>query len=232
MPGRESFTVGTNKYLKNANYALCLGGDLYACAFRERLILGPIDFDDGEAKFSKKAVIVPASAYYELVNALHKGAESFGSGSQEKWEQTIYKHSKAHHVVCKYDYPDEEADYGIHVAIAIKWFYKNDRSFKRLVEDGVREAIDTSKITGDSHYLRRGCYMDVEQLSILLTNLPTLMESSYYETDSKKHVLDLVNYAMGSTKLRDFLKTKLVDYDGMSYQSKIKILKNLLSQMF
>ena len=105
--------------------------------------IGPIGFDDGEAKFSKKAVIVPASAYYELVYALHKGAESFGSGSQEKWEQTIYKHSKAHHVVCKYDYPDEEADYAIHVAIAIKWFYKNDRSFKHLVEDGVREAIDT-----------------------------------------------------------------------------------------
>ena len=74
--------------------------------------------------------------------------------------------------------------------------------------------------------------MDADQLSILYTHLPTLLEFSYYETDSKKYVNELVDYSISSSKVRDFLKEKLVDYETMTYQSKVKILKHLLSEMF
>ena len=72
MPGRDTFYVGDKKYLKNANYSLCLGEDIYCCAYHERIIMGPINFDDGEAKFTKKAVIIPASAYLDLLTLLPK----------------------------------------------------------------------------------------------------------------------------------------------------------------
>ena len=74
--------------------------------------------------------------------------------------------------------------------------------------------------------------MDADQLSILYSNLATLLEFSYYETDSKKYVAELVEYAMSSAKLRDFLKAKLVDYETMNYQSKVKILKHMVNEMF
>ena len=74
--------------------------------------------------------------------------------------------------------------------------------------------------------------MDEDQLSILYSHLSTLLEFSYYEMDSKKYVIEVVDYAVSSTKLRNFLNEKLADYESMTYQSKVKILKHLLNEMF
>ena len=74
--------------------------------------------------------------------------------------------------------------------------------------------------------------MNADQLAILYTHLATLLQFSYYETDSKKHVVELVDYATSTPKLREFLKQKLGDYETMTYQSKVKILKHLLNEMF
>ena len=62
--------------------------------------------------------------------------------------------------------------------------------------------------------------------------MATLLEYSYYEVDSKKYVLELVDYVLESEKLCEFLKEKVVDFQTMTYQSKVKILKHLLSVMF
>ena len=233
MPGRESFHVGTNKYLKNANFSLCLGEDVYVAAFREKLIAGVTEADaEGDLRFSKKAIVIPSNVYYQFVDCVFKAQESFEQNSDKHWEALIYKHSKAHHIIGKYDYYNEDSDYGTRFSICIKWYFKNDRSFNRLVDEGHNLPIDTAKITGDNHYLRRGCYMDGNQVSILYEHLSTLMEFSYYETDSKKHVSELVDYATTNAKLRDFLKDKLSDYENMTYQTKVKILKHLLNEMF
>ena len=232
MPGRDTFYVGDKKYLKNANYSLCLGEDIYCCAYHERIIMGPINFDDGEAKFTKKAVIIPASAYFEFVDTITKAHESFQNGSEEHWEKAIYKHSKAHSIIGKYEDFNGDAEYGPRLSICIKWFFKLDKSFNRMVEEGTCEPIDTTKITGDHHFLKRGCYMDNDQVSILHSNLPTLLEYSYYETEPQKYVSEFVDYAMSSSKMRDFLKEKLADYQSLTYQSKVKILKHLLKEMF
>ena len=148
---------------------------------------------------------------YEFVDTIHKAHQSFQDGSEEPWEKTIYKHSKTHHVIGKYEYHNEDADYGTRLSICIRWFFQKDQRFNCLVEEGLNQAIDTTKITGDSHYLRRGCYMDANQLAILYSNLATLMDYSYYETDSKKHVIELVDYALSSSKMHEFLKEKLED---------------------
>ena len=159
MPGHDTFYVGDNNYLKNSNYSLSLGEDVYCCAYQERLVMGPITLDDGEAKFSKKAIIIPSSVYYEFVDTIHKAHQSFQDGSEEPWEKTIYKHSKTHHVIGKYEYHNEDADYGTRLSICIRWFFQKDQRFNCLVEEGLNQAIDTTKITGNSHYLCRGCYM-------------------------------------------------------------------------
>ena len=71
MPGRESFHVGTNKYLKNANFSLCLGEDVYVAAFREKLVAGVTEVDaEGDLRFSKKAIVIPSNVYYQFVDQL------------------------------------------------------------------------------------------------------------------------------------------------------------------
>ena len=232
MPGRDTFFVGNDKYLKNANYTLALGEDVYCAAYRERLLLGPIEFTDGEAIFSKKAVIIPCNVYYQFVDTVRKAYHSFHTGSEQDWDAIIYKHSRNHHIIGKYDYYNDDAEYGTRFSLCIRWFFKTDKSFNRLVENGYREPIDPEKVTDDYTFLKRGWYMDNNQLSILYSNLATLLEYSYYEVDSKKYVLELVDYVLESEKLCEFLKEKVVDFQTMTYQSKVKILKHLLSVMF
>ena len=72
MPGRDTFFVGNDKYLKNANYTLALGEDVYCAAYRERLWLGPIEFTDGEAKFSKKRSLSHAMSITNLLTLFAK----------------------------------------------------------------------------------------------------------------------------------------------------------------
>ena len=60
------------KFLEKANYNLCLGDNLYVASFHERLILGPIEFDEvsGKAKFSKRAITLPSSQFVDFVRVV------------------------------------------------------------------------------------------------------------------------------------------------------------------
>ena len=53
MSAKDLFFV-TEMYLDKANYNICLGDSLYAASYQDRIILGPIEFDEksGKAKFS------------------------------------------------------------------------------------------------------------------------------------------------------------------------------------
>ena len=81
MPGWDTFYVGNNKYLKNANYTLSLGKDVHCAAYRERLILSQIDFEDSEAPFSKKAVIIPSNVYFQFIDTIDRAYQSFNKGA-------------------------------------------------------------------------------------------------------------------------------------------------------
>ena len=103
MPGKDTFYVN-KKYLKNANYTLALGSDTYAAAYQERIILGPVELDpSGEALFTKKAVIIPSNVYFEFINAVRRGFKAFQDGDETPFEMVLYKYSKVHHVVAKYE---------------------------------------------------------------------------------------------------------------------------------
>ena len=62
-PIKDIFFV-SEMYLEKANYSLCLGEDIYVGCFQERILCGPIQYDEksGKAKFSPKATIaIPSS---------------------------------------------------------------------------------------------------------------------------------------------------------------------------
>ena len=102
MPSKDCFQVG-QKFLKNVNYYLSLNEDCYIAAYQERVLIGHVeDFDQDMAKFNKKAIVIPSNVYFEIVNTIRKGKESFDKDSMDCWEEVIYRHSKVHHIVGKY----------------------------------------------------------------------------------------------------------------------------------
>ena len=59
-----------DKYLEKANYNLCVGDNLYVASYQEKILLGPIQYDDvtGKAKFTKKSVTIPSLQYVDFVS--------------------------------------------------------------------------------------------------------------------------------------------------------------------
>ena len=107
MVGKDTFFIN-KKYLKNSNYSLSLGSDIFAASFQERLIIGPVSLDDtGDALFTKKAVVVPSQTYFDFINSVRRAKQDFEKGNQEPWEMLIYKYSKVHHVVAKFEQWEE-----------------------------------------------------------------------------------------------------------------------------
>ena len=234
MPSKDCFQVG-QKFLKNANYYLSLNEDCYIAAYQERVLIGHVeDFDQDMAKFNKKAIVIPSNVYFEIVNTIRKGKESFDKDSMDCWEEVIYRHSKVHHIVGKYEHWDDtDPDSEMVLKLIIKWNHKNDRSWNKLVEEGLKDPINTEKLAEkDWLYLKRGVFLSKAQVDMIYYNLDTILQYSYYNQDSKKIVNQFIDFVLGKEKLKTFVKEKLKDYEGMNYQSKMKLVKDLLTEMF
>ena len=128
----------------------------------------------GEALFTKKAVIIPSNVYFVLTNAIKRGTKAFKEGDETPFEILLYKYSKVHHVVAKFEKWENDLEDGeFKFKIQIKWNFKADRSFNRLVEMGLKDAIDTSNIPGDWVWLRgHSKTMWTQFHSFLTTHLP------------------------------------------------------------
>ena len=235
MLAKDNFHIG-KKYLKNAHYTLGLGNDNYASSFAERLILGPADFDEAEPRFSKRAIVIPASCYIDLTRAIQKAYDCFQrEDPQENFEVVLFRHSKVHHIVARYetwasdDSPDEPQPA---FKILIRWFYKKDSNYQRLVDSGIKPQIDPDLQSSDSLFLKRGLYLGKDQTEILYHQLETLFEHSFYELDSKEIVMNFVDFVMSKDKLRSFVEEKLEHYKDMAYPTKMKIIRHLVTEMF
>ena len=233
MVGRDTFYVN-KKYLKNANYSLALGDDMYVASYNERILMGRVELDaSGEALFTKKAVIIPSNVYFVLTNAIKRGTKAFKEGDETPFEILLYKYSKVHHVVAKFEKWENDLEDGeFKFKIQIKWNFKANRSFNSLVEMGLKDAIDTSNIPGDWVWLRRIASFSQEQLEMVHTNLATILEYSFFEKDSKSLVLEFIDYVVSSPKLSQYVLEKLKGYEELGYQSKMKILRYLVTAMF
>ena len=117
--------------------------------------------------------------------------------------------------------------------IIIKWNFKNDRSFQNLVEQGLKDPIDTEKLLDKEWlFLRRGVFLSKSQVDMIFWNLETILQYSHYNQDSKKIVLQFIEFVLGKPKLKTFVEEKLEDYQAMIYQSQMKLIKDILTEMF
>ena len=218
--------------MKNSNYVLPLKEDCYIAAYQERVLLGHVeDFDQDMAKFSKKAIVIPSNVYFELVDAIRKAYQCFQENKEEPFEQVIYRHSKVHHIVAKYEYSEDTEE--MLLKIIIKWNFKNDRTFNKLVEEGLKDPIQTENLSDKEWlFLRRGVFLSKSQVDMIYCNLDRILQYSYYNQDSKKIVMEFIDFVLNKPKLKTFVEEKLKDYEGMNYQSKMKLIKDVLTEMF
>ena len=115
----------------------------------------------------------------------------------------------------------------------IKWNHKLDRIFLKLVEEGLKDPVNTDKkAEKDYLYLRRGVFLSESQVDMIYFNLETILQYSFYNQDSKKIVLQFIEHILSKPKLKSFVQEKLKDYEGMKYQSKMKLIKDILVEMF
>ena len=123
-----------DKYLEKANYNFCLGDNLHVASYQIRILLGPIQFDEvnGKARFSKKSATIPSSQYVDFVRVVERANASFDAKDSIPWETVLYKFSKTHHLIAKFDIYEEEPVF----KLLIKWNFDNDRSWKKLVDQG------------------------------------------------------------------------------------------------
>ena len=119
MPSKDSFHVG-KKLLSESNYSLLLGEDTYVGAYNQRILIGPVDFEDGEARFSKKSIVIPSSCYFDFVNCVSKAYHCFQANELQHWEVLLFKHSKVHHVMAKFETWDSDEPW---LKINVKWNY-------------------------------------------------------------------------------------------------------------
>ena len=101
-----------------------------------------------------------------------------------------------------------------------------------MVEEGLKDPIVVDDLVEkDWLYLRRGIFLTKNQVEMIFLNLSKLLEYSYYNADSKKVVLEFIDHIFSKPKLKTFVEEKLKDYETMTYQSKMKLLKELLTEM-
>ena len=166
MPSKDCFQVG-QKFLKNANYYMALNEDCYIAAFQERVLLGHVeDFEQDMAKFNKKAIVIPNNVYFQFVDCLSKAYKCFQEGNEEPWEYVIYRHSKVHHIVGKYEYFEDTEE--MILKIIIKWNFKNDRTFNKMVEEGLKDPIQTDELLDKKWlFLRQGVFLSKSQVDMI-----------------------------------------------------------------
>ena len=234
MPSKELFHVG-QKYLNKANFYVTLESNLAAASYPEKLVLGPTESEDrgedGEKlKFSKRALILPSSSFFTLTKAVNKAVNSFAANEETEWSMLIFRHSKIHEVFAEYQIYEGAPVF----KFLIKWHFSRDTRFLKMCQDGANEVSDMSNLEGrETVFLRRGAYLNKESCEILVAHLATLLEFCYFENSAlKKMTLDFVDFVVSDGKLKTYVESKLPEFDSMKYQSKVKIVKHLLSALF
>ena len=231
MSGKEIFFVN-EMYLEKSNYNLCLGDDLYAGSYQDRITIGPIQFDEqtGKAKFSKKSITIPSSEYVKLINAVDKADKSFEDVKSEPWESLVYMYTKVHHLMARYEIWEDEPTF----KFIIKWNFVNDNGWNHLVIDGVKQLIDTSQLL-DKQWLqmKRGAYLKKRHVDVLNSQMPILLEHSFNQSPKEKRMVrNLIDHILADEKLRVYVAERLENFDNLNFQSKMKIIRHLVDDMF
>ena len=219
-------------YLEQTYYHICLGDDLYAASIQEAIILGPIQFDElsGKAKFSARAVVIPACEYVTLVNVIDRAHRSFEEGELGDWEELVYKYSHTHHLKARFEMLENE----LTLKFLVKWHFAEDTKWNKLVAEGSKKPIDTSKLANKQWLqLKRGAYLQQRHVDVLQSQMVTILGLSFQQSPGLRgQVMGFVDIVMANEELKVFLSDKVYNSANMSYQSKMTILTYLLDELY
>ena len=192
MSIKDIFFV-TEMYLEKSNYHLCLGENIYVGCFHERIILGPIQFDQtsGKAKFSPKSITIPSSEYLTFISVVDKAYKYFESEDEAvregSWERFCFKYSKVHHLLAKYEVYEEEPT----LRFIINWNFVNDTNWNKLVSLRLKHEIDTSELLDKEWiHLKKGANLSQRHLEVLQSQMPIILEMSFFHNPYSKDLLD------------------------------------------
>ena len=163
-------------------------------------------------KFHNRKIVIPSNVYFEFVDCIRKACQSFKDKTSEAWEVILYKHSRVHWVVGKYEFWEDMDEMGL--KIIIKWNFKNDRTFNKSVEEGLAKPINTDDLPENSKewlFLRRGIFLSRSQVDIIDCHLDSILQYSYYgNQDNKKIILKFIDFILTYPKMKDFVICKKV----------------------
>ena len=233
MPARDLFYVN-NKYLHNANYYVCLGGNDFVASYADKILIGPVDSEADEhsekQKFSKRAIIIPSSQFHTFVTCVKRAHNSFQDPESkiEPFQTIVYKHSKVHEISAELKEYENEFTFNL----LIIWYFNKDKSWLKMCADN--GLIDTQTMEGkDFTYLKWGSYLRKEAVEILEAHLSTVLECCFFENPAARTTIsEFINFVMSEGKLQEYVKEKLANYSTLNYQMKIKVIRHILTLMF
>ena len=138
MPARDLFYVN-NKYLHNANYYVCLGGNVLVASYADKILIGPVDSEADEhsekQKFSKRAIIIPSSQFRTFLTNVKRAHNSFQDPESkiEPFQTIVYKHSKVHEISAELKEYENEFNFNL----LIIWYFNKDKSWLKMCSDMV-----------------------------------------------------------------------------------------------
>ena len=228
---KDNMYVKQGCSLTHAYYHLSLGGGLYVGAYREKLIIGPVESPEEQPQFSKNSVVVPSSSFYSFSTAVSRGRQSFEREDPAVWEKEIYAHSPHQKLFAIYETWQGEQ----FLKLSYKWYFKKDKVFQHMCAHGERDPIDESTLPEgqDFKFLKRFVALPLEAVELLDMQMPTLLEFSLYgNTASKAKLLNLIEYATSSEESRARLRKDLRPFDQMTNRARVVFLQKLLKRMF
>ena len=227
----------SDKYLHRSNYWVDLTDSIYAAAFPEKLIVGLTDYQTGTEdkpdviKFSNRGVAIPATNFFIFTTCCKRAYKCYQTGDTTPWEMVLFKPTRVHEVVAQYHEWESEMQF----RLVIRWEFKKDKNHLRRVKLGMADAVDESRLENANYvYLKqRGCHLTFQNLEIFMEHLPSLIEACFFERDENKvMVLKFIDFVLDNPEIKSFVEKKLEEFSQLHYKSKVKILRDLLVQMF
>ena len=226
----------SDKYLHRSNHWVDLSESIYAAAFPEKLLVGLTTYETDTnnqsdvIKFSARGVAIPATNFFTFTTCCKRAYKCYQTMDTTPWEVVLFKPTRAHEVVAQYHEWESEMVF----RLVICWEHKKDKPHLRRVELGMADPVDESRLEDENFvYLKRGGALSLQNLEILMEHLPSLIEACFFERDENKvMVLKFIDFVLDNPKIKSFVEKKLEEFPQLHYKSKVKILRDLLVQMF
>ena len=225
----------SDKFLHRSSYWIDLTESVIAAAYPEKILVGLTEdqFGTGDTpdaiKFSTRGAAIPATHFFAFTTCSKRAFKAYQNNDRTEFEMVLFKITRAHELVAQFHEWQGDMVY----RLAIRWNFKLDRNYLKKLDQGLAEPVKGVEDGVDHKYLRRGCMLSFQNLEILMEHLPALIEASFFEReDSESMVLKFIDFVLARPQVKAFVESKLEEFPKLHYKSKVKILRDLLVQMY